>query len=85
MTDSEALTAELSEVRERGFAQALGEREEDLNAVAAPVFGTRGEVVAILGAQGPSSRFDAAATARASVVLLGCARELSVSLGGAKE
>ena len=85
ITDREVLATELSEVRGRGFARALGEREEDLNAVAAPVFGARGEVVAILGAQGPASRFDDAAVQQASVVLLGCARELSVSLGGAKE
>ena len=84
ITDHEVLAAELSQVRERGFAAALGEREDDLNAVAAPVFGARGEIVAILGVQGPASRFGAAAAGRASVVLLNRAREISVSLGGAK-
>ena len=84
-TDRQTLAAELSRVRERGFAQALGEREDDLNAVAAPVFGTRGEVVAILGVQGPASRLDAAAVQQASVVLLARAGKLSLSLGGGKE
>ena len=85
VTDREILASELSQVRESGFAQALREREDDLNAVAAPVFGARGEVVAIVGVQGPASRFDAAAVRRASVTLLRSVRELSVSFGGAME
>lgn len=84
ITDREALAAELAQVREQGFALALCEREDDLNALAAPVFGTQGAVVAILGVQGPSSRFDAAATGQASVLLRRRVAELSVSLGGAK-
>ena len=85
ITDREALARELSEVREKGFAEALREREDDLNAVAAPVFGARGEVVAIVGMQGPASRFDAQAVQQASVTLLRSVRELSVSFGGAME
>ena len=37
ITDADRLRDELRELRERGFAQALGEIEEGLNAVAAPV------------------------------------------------
>jgi DNA-binding IclR family transcriptional regulator len=85
ITDRKTLAAELAGVRERGCAGALREREDDLNAVAAPVLGARGELVAIVGVQGPASRFDPRAAQRASVTLLRCARELSVSLGGAKE
>ncbi|MGH2874990.1 MAG: IclR family transcriptional regulator, partial [Solirubrobacteraceae bacterium] len=39
ITDPAALEAELASVRERGWAQAVGEREPDLAAVAAPVLG----------------------------------------------
>jgi IclR family acetate operon transcriptional repressor len=85
ITSRESLATELSEVRERGFAEALREREDDLNAVAAPVLGARGEVVAIVGVQGPASRFDEAAVRQASATLLRRARELSVSHGGAIE
>jgi DNA-binding IclR family transcriptional regulator len=85
ITDRGALDTELARVREGGFAEALGEREDDLNAAAVPVLDARGEVVAILGLQGPASRFDAAAVRRATAVLLDSARRLSVSLGGAKE
>lgn len=58
VTDRRKLAAELERVRKLGFAEAVGEREEHLNAVAAPVFGSRGELVAILGVQGPALRFN---------------------------
>lgn len=60
ITDPGQLAAELSLVRERGFAQAVGERENELNAIAVPVLAA-GELLAILGVQGPASRFDVAA------------------------
>jgi len=85
VTDQEALAAELSVVRKQAFAWALGEREDDLNAAAAPVFDARGELVAILGVQGPASRFGEVAVREASSRLLLAAQELSVSLGGRKE
>ena len=46
-------------MRERGYAEAIGEREADLGALAAPVFGRGGELVAILGLQGPVARLPA--------------------------
>ena len=85
IADRGVLATELSRVRESGFAQALREREDDLNAVAAPIFNGRREVVAILGVQGPASRFDTAAVQRASVTLVRYVRELSQSFGGAME
>jgi len=85
ITDRDALAAELVGVREQGLARALGEREDDLNAIAAPVLDARGQVVAILGIQGPDSRFDTSAMLDASVVLLDSARKLEVSLGGGIE
>src|SRR5437763_5041841 len=39
LVDREALSAEVERVRDRGWAEALREREEDLSAVAAPVLG----------------------------------------------
>ena len=60
ITDPSALEEELQGVRERGYAEAIGEREADLGAMAAPVFGRGGELAAILGLQGPVSRLPAA-------------------------
>lgn len=57
ITDVDALDAEIRATRERGWAQALGEREEDLHGLAAPVLDHAGELVGILGLQGPAVRF----------------------------
>ncbi len=58
ITNPRDLAEELAGVRAHGFAQALGERESELNAIAVPVLAAGGELVAMLGLQGPSSRFD---------------------------
>lgn len=70
IVDPAVLDVELATIRERGWAQAVGEREEDLNAVAAPVLDRAGKLVAILGVQGPAVRFSPRAM-RAAVELLG--------------
>jgi DNA-binding IclR family transcriptional regulator len=57
IVDRSALAAEINKVAERGWAQAVGEREEDLNAIAAPVLDTTGRLRAVLGVQGPALRF----------------------------
>lgn len=57
ITDRSALDREIAHVRERGWAQAVGEREDDLNGVAVPVLGSGDTLVAVLGAQGPAGRF----------------------------
>ncbi len=58
ITNPRDLAEELAGVRAHGFAQALGEREIELNAIAVPVLAAGGELVAMLGLQGPASRFD---------------------------
>ena len=63
------LAVEVAQVRERGWAQALGEREADLNAVAAPVLSKTGTLVAILGVQGPAVRFSPRAMRTAAELL----------------
>jgi DNA-binding IclR family transcriptional regulator len=83
ITDRGVLAAETTAVREQGYAQSLGEREEDLNAIAAPVVGGRGELVAVIGVQGPAARFTGPALDRARVPLLACAATVSQALGGA--
>jgi len=57
IVDRSALDAEIAKVAERGWAQAVGEREEDLNAIAAPVLDVAGRLRAVLGVQGPALRF----------------------------
>jgi DNA-binding IclR family transcriptional regulator len=81
ITDPRVVEREIRRVRERGYAEALGEREEELNAIAAPVFEVRGSLAAILGLQGPASRFDRAAMRRALPALLARAGMISNALG----
>src|SRR5580692_2104432 len=61
ITDPRELAHELDAVRTAGVAQAIAEREPDLAALAAPVLGRGGALVAILGLQGPVGRIDLAA------------------------
>jgi DNA-binding IclR family transcriptional regulator len=82
ITDRAVLAAETRAARELGCARALGEREVDLNAIATPVLGGRGELVAVIGVQGPAARFTAAAMAQAQGPLLACAAAVSQELGG---
>jgi IclR family acetate operon transcriptional repressor len=69
ITERSVLEVELASIRDRGWAQAVGEREDDMNAIAAPVFDRAGKLVAILGVQGPAVRFSPRAM-RAAVQLL---------------
>ena len=58
--DRARLEAEVAVVRERGWAQACGEREAELHAVAVPIRDARDRLVAMLGVQGPAGRFGTA-------------------------
>lgn len=55
---SVALERELPVIRRRGYAVAHEELEIGLDAVAAPVEGAEGDVVAALGVSGPSARLN---------------------------
>jgi IclR family acetate operon transcriptional repressor len=76
-----ALEDELVKVRRARYATAAGEREPHLNAIAAPVFGARGELAAIVGVQGPASRFGRDAMRAALASLLPHAEAVSRELG----
>ena len=81
ITDPQALATEIEAVRERGYAQAAGEREPGLTAIAAPVRAARGELEAIVALQGPSARFDGPAVEEALPLLVEHASAISLELG----
>ncbi|MGH3064876.1 MAG: IclR family transcriptional regulator [Gaiellaceae bacterium] len=81
ITDTKRLALEIGTVRERGYAEAAGEREPGLTAIAAPIRSARGELEAIVALQGPSERFDASAVERAVPFLLERAAAISGELG----
>jgi DNA-binding IclR family transcriptional regulator len=82
IVDPGALATEIDAVRSRGWAEAEGEREADLNALAAPVFGRSGELQAVLGLQGPAARLTAQRRQEVLPALLHGAAELQRALGG---
>ena len=58
ITDRAQLGEEVLVVRGRGYGTVFGEREADVNAIAAPVFDRDGGLAAILGLQGPATRLE---------------------------
>jgi DNA-binding IclR family transcriptional regulator len=80
ITDRTALAAAIETVRERAYATVFGEREVDVNAIAAPVWGRGGALAAILGIQGPATRLED--PTRLLAPLLEGAAELTRALGG---
>ena len=82
IVDPAALAAEVAAVRERGWAEAVGERDPDLSGVAVPVYGRAGELVAILGVQGPVARLGTARVQEVLGPLRRASRDLSHALGG---
>jgi len=85
ITDRRKLSAELERVRRQGYAEAVGEREPHLNAIAAPVFSARDELAAIIGVQGPSSRFGRDAMRTALDPLVAHAEAVSEAIGWTEE
>lgn len=77
VTNHGELAKSLAEVRERGWAEAVEERESGLNAIAAPVLDAEGNLVAVIGLQGPAWRFDVTAMRLAVDHLLEHAATLS--------
>jgi DNA-binding IclR family transcriptional regulator len=81
ITDPEALATELDAIRSQGYAHAFEERELELNAIAAPVFASDGELAGIVALQGPVSRFGRAPARKAVAALLETTGAISRGLG----
>jgi IclR family acetate operon transcriptional repressor len=80
ITDRTELANEVAVVRKRGYGTVFGEREADVNAIAAPVFDRSGALAAILGLQGPANRLQE--PTRLLGELLDGAAALTRALGG---
>jgi len=83
ITEEGALRAEVERVRSRGWAEAVRERERDLNALAAPVLDRRGALAAIVGLQGPAARLTTQRRKEILPALLDACDQLSARLGAA--
>jgi DNA-binding IclR family transcriptional regulator len=79
--DAARLRAELALVRERGYAWAIGEVEEGLNAVAAPVREASGQVIAAVSVSGPAYRVAVDRLADLGALTIAAAEQISGRLG----
>ena len=73
--------AELEEIRHRGWAESVAEREAGVASVSAPVFGLRGELRAAVCASGPVSRLGERPGERLAEPVGVAAREIEAALG----
>lgn len=69
-------TEELREVRHRGWAESVAERESGVASVSAPVFGPGGKLRAAVSVSGPVSRLGKSPGERLSGVVFSAAREI---------
>lgn len=81
LTDPLRLRADLALVRERGYAQALGEIEEGLHGVAAPVRDGSGVTIAAVSISGPSYRVTLDRLADLGALAVAAAARISGRLG----
>jgi DNA-binding IclR family transcriptional regulator len=81
IADPQRLRRDLARVRERGYAQALGEIEEGLNAVAAPIRDAAGAVVAAVSVSGPAYRVTADRIPDLGALVVAAAAKISARLG----
>ncbi len=81
ITDRAALAGQLEIVCRRGYATAVDELELGLAAMAAPVYGAAGSVVAALSISGPTTRLTDERIERLAPLLIEQSRRLSGLLG----
>lgn len=72
---------ELAEIRRRGWAQSVAEREPGVASVSAPVFDRDGRLRAAVSASGPISRLGESPGERLAERVVRAAREIEASLG----
>ena len=85
ITDPAQLEAELESVRRQGFATTVDELETGLAAVAAPVRGAGGDVVAALSISGPTLRMTPRRISELEPVLIEEAHSLERRLGHSEQ
>jgi DNA-binding IclR family transcriptional regulator len=83
--DRDQLEAELEQIRADDFATAIDELELGLSAMAAPVRGPTGDVIAALSLSGPTMRLTPSRISGLRPVLTNEALELSRRLSDAKK
>ncbi len=78
----EALAADLSQTRQRGYAVDDEEKTAGMRCIAAPIFDMHGEAIAGLSISGPSARLPDDAIPGLARVVMDAARAVTEGLGG---
>jgi IclR family acetate operon transcriptional repressor len=81
LIQADALTAEIDQIRHRGFATSQSERVLGAASAAAPVFDHHGDVVASVSVAGVTVRHGQAELLAFGVLAARCAARLSIELG----
>ena len=79
--DSQIATTELSKIKQAGFTVSIGEREEGVAAIAAPIFDANGQVTAALSMSGPTVRFTQELIEEMIPQVVKTAKDISLALG----
>lgn len=80
-----ALRADLSAIRAKGYSLDDEERNEGMRCIAAAVFDASGEAVAGISVSGPTSRLGPDAVADFSPKVIDAARQLTAAIGGQRQ
>jgi IclR family KDG regulon transcriptional repressor len=81
ITSKSELFREVAKVRKAGFAVTHEEWRKGVSGVAAPIFGSDGQVVAAVGISGPVERLDEKAMRKVGPLVRGVANRISAELG----
>jgi DNA-binding IclR family transcriptional regulator len=76
----ERLERQLAAARRQGWASSAGERQDGVGSVSAPVFGSKGNLVAVVSMSGPTSRVGRISAKRYAPAVTAAAREIESSL-----
>ncbi|MDP9117519.1 MAG: IclR family transcriptional regulator [Actinomycetota bacterium] len=79
---SEFSSRSLADVRRRGWAQSVGQREAGVASVSAPIRAADGEIIAAISISGPIERLGRTPGQRFAPVLVTGARRIQSALGG---
>jgi len=79
ITDLDTLVAQLAEVREKGYALDLGERDQGINCVAVPILSKHGKAIAAISVTGPAYRMRSAIE-EGTIIEVACEAARSISI-----
>jgi DNA-binding IclR family transcriptional regulator len=80
-TDAAALARDLERTRKRGYAINRGERDQEVSAIAAPLFDAHGDAIGSVGVIMPSSRLTSGNTPQLGSLVSDAAADISGKLG----